>query len=78
MSTLPKAVQEAVLVHSTSMEDQIKIRGYDFNKGVDYEALFQSYKTIGFQATNLSKAIEEVNKMVIISYLQLVFIFIFF
>lgn len=41
-----------------------EVRGYDFNKGVDYDALFKMYKTMGFQATNLSLAIDEINRMV--------------
>ncbi|KAH3760885.1 deoxyhypusine synthase [Pelomyxa schiedti] len=39
------------------------VRGYDFNKGLDYDALFASMKFSGFQATNLGLAIEEINKM---------------
>lgn len=37
---------------------------YDFNKGVDYSALMQSYVTMGFQGTNLGEAIEEIKRMV--------------
>tara|TARA_Y100000310_G_C20701159_1_gene830006 strand:+ start:7011 stop:8000 length:990 start_codon:yes stop_codon:yes gene_type:complete len=40
------------------------VRGYDFNEGVDYEGLIGSFKTVGFQATHLSRAIEIVNKMI--------------
>jgi deoxyhypusine synthase len=40
------------------------IRGYDFNKGVNYEEIFKSYATTGLQASNLSKAIEVVNEMI--------------
>ena len=39
------------------------VRGYDFNKGVDYDKLFQSLETTGFQATQLAKAIDVINKM---------------
>src|SRR3989338_4857326 len=38
-------------------------RGYDFNQGVDFDKLMQSYLTTGFQATNLGMAVEEINKM---------------
>ncbi|MEM3113133.1 MAG: deoxyhypusine synthase [Candidatus Pacearchaeota archaeon] len=41
----------------------IKIKGYDFNKGVNYAELIKSFNSMGFQATNFSKAIEIVNKM---------------
>jgi len=37
------------------------IKGYDFNKGVNYEEIFKSYATTGLQAYNLSKAIDIVN-----------------
>ena len=40
------------------------IKGYDFNSGIDYDRLFASFKTTGFQAANLGEAIEEVKKMV--------------
>src|SRR3989344_2237495 len=39
------------------------VKGYDFDKGLDYEKLIDSYATTGFQATNLSKAIEIIKKM---------------
>ena len=41
-----------------------KVKGYDFNQGVDYHALLQSYKYSGFQATNFGLAVEEINKMI--------------
>lgn len=40
------------------------IKGYDFNKGVNYEEMFKSYATTGLQAYNLSKAIDIVNEMI--------------
>ena len=39
------------------------IKGYDFNQGVDYDKLIESYATTGFQASHLAKAIEIINKM---------------
>ena len=43
-----------VYVESTKkLEDGIKVQGYDFNKGLDYEAVFKSYIHTGFQATSL-------------------------
>ncbi|MEK6891330.1 MAG: deoxyhypusine synthase [Nanoarchaeota archaeon] len=41
----------------------VKIKGYDFNKGVNYSEIVKSFSSTGFQATQLSKAIEIVNKM---------------
>lgn len=51
--------QEAVLVKSEKLDDDTpKVHGYDFNNGIDYEKLMDSYLTTGFQATNLGLAIE--------------------
>lgn len=41
----------------------LAIKGYDFNQGIDYDKLIDSYMTTGFQATHLSKAIEIIKKM---------------
>lgn len=40
------------------------IKGYDFNDGIDYDQIFQSYSNMGFQSSNLGKAIEIINKMI--------------
>ena len=61
--SLPASVTDAVLVTSTTPTSE-KIKGYDFNQGIDYQALFASYKTTGFQASSLALAIEEINRMV--------------
>lgn len=37
--------------------------GYDFNQGVNYHELFESYKHSGFQATNFGLAVDEITKM---------------
>ena len=59
------AVRGAVLVESEKLEGVCdKVSGYDFNKGVDFEALLNTYKYTGFQATSVGKAIDEINKMV--------------
>lgn len=39
------------------------VKGYNFDEGVDFGKLIDSFATTGFQATNLAKAIEIVNKM---------------
>ncbi len=41
----------------------VVIKGYDFNKGLDYEEIVKSFSGGGFQASNLSKAIEIVREM---------------
>jgi deoxyhypusine synthase len=40
------------------------IKGYDFNKGINYEEIIKTFSSSGFQASNFSKAIEIVNKMI--------------
>mmetsp|Transcript_43493 Transcript_43493/g.102150 ORF Transcript_43493/g.102150 Transcript_43493/m.102150 type:complete len:374 (+) Transcript_43493:270-1391(+) len=63
MSTAPPAT-DAVLVQSVDMpEGAIKVQGYDFNKGVDHNALLDSFYTSGFQATNFGLAVEEIQRM---------------
>lgn len=42
----------------------INVKGYDFNDGVNYEKIFFHLASTGFQATNLARAIEIVNKMI--------------
>ncbi|HPD81804.1 MAG TPA: deoxyhypusine synthase [Candidatus Pacearchaeota archaeon] len=44
--------------------DGVIIEGYDFNKGVDYEKIIDSFSKTGFQASNLSQAIDIVNEMI--------------
>ncbi len=62
---LPASVADAVLVSSTKLPaDTPIVRGYDFNQGVDFPALLRSYKHMGFQATNLALAMDEINRMV--------------
>lgn len=57
--------QAAVFVPSVNIADEaIKIRGPDFNEAHTLDALLQSYATIGFQASGLTRAIEIVEKMV--------------
>lgn len=59
---IPEIAADAVLVKSEKLESPTVV-GYDFNGGVDYSKLLDAYLTTGFQATNLAKAIEEVEKM---------------
>ena len=41
-----------------------KIKGYNFSKGVNWDEIIGSFKSQGFQASHLSKAIEITNEMV--------------
>lgn len=63
---VPNSVSSAVFVKSndTMIDKTQKVEGFDFNKGVDYDKIFDSYKYIGFQATNLGRAIDTVNAMI--------------
>jgi len=64
ITILPDQLQENVLCASTEMpEGSVTIEGYDFNDGVDYHKLLQSYIRTGFQATNFGLAVEELNRM---------------
>ena len=40
------------------------VKGYDFSSGLDYKKLVKSFSTSGFQASNLGKAIDIINKMI--------------
>lgn len=57
--------EDAVFVPSKELPKSTpQVTGYDFNKGIDYHRIFQSYKTSGFQATNFGLAVDEINKMI--------------
>jgi deoxyhypusine synthase len=52
--------KEAVFAKSSLHNSEFKateVCGYDFNLGIDYEKILDSYLTTGFQATHLAKAI---------------------
>ncbi|GAB5367277.1 hypothetical protein AAMO2058_001216400 [Amorphochlora amoebiformis] len=54
----------AVLVESVEMpKDVPACRGFDFNKGLDYEGMFKSFITHGFQATHFGLAVNQINQM---------------
>lgn len=61
----PVIAKEAVLVASDKLpEDTPVVSGYDFNNGINYDLILQSYLKSGFQATNFGKAVQEIDKMV--------------
>jgi deoxyhypusine synthase len=61
---VPGLAAEAVLQASEEMPAGSEpVRGYDFNKGLDWPALMASFSTMGFQATQLALAVEEVRRM---------------
>lgn len=65
MATEPQIAKEAVLVASSKLPDDTpQVQGYDWNIGINYEQLLDSYVNSGFQATNFGKAVNEINRMV--------------
>lgn len=62
MEETERISREAILKESKEV-DGLDIAGYDFNDGVDYEKILDSFSTTGFQASHFSKAVEIVEKM---------------
>lgn len=63
--TEQKIGKDAVLRKSEKLPDETPIvKGYEWNKGIDYNQLLGSYLHSGFQATNFGLAVNEINKMV--------------
>eukprot|EP00123_Amoebidium_parasiticum_P003432 comp14728_c0_seq1/m.11121 comp14728_c0_seq1/g.11121 ORF comp14728_c0_seq1/g.11121 comp14728_c0_seq1/m.11121 type:complete len:373 (-) comp14728_c0_seq1:185-1303(-) len=62
--TAPEVSQAAVFMRSSVPENADTVVGYDFSQGVDYEKMFKSYLTTGYQATSLAQAINEINRMI--------------
>ena len=52
------------LLRTSNEINGISIKGYDFNDGVDFAKLLKSFSTTGFQASNLAKAGDIINKMI--------------
>jgi len=60
--TTEKIARENILRESEEVEG-ITIKGYDFDNGVSYEKIIDSYATTGAQASNLAEAIRIIKKM---------------
>ncbi len=58
-----KTSRESIFKESKEI-DGISIQGYDFNQGVDYDKVLDSFISTGFQASHFGKAIKIVNKMI--------------
>ena len=71
-AALPEFVKQNLFVKSAPNEKEFntKVEGYQFSKPdesgskVDYHALLESFRTSGFQATNVALAVEQINEMV--------------
>ena len=58
---IPQELQQNVLKKTTlDLSNTEIIKGYDFNEGINYEKMFKMYSNMGFQATYLGEAIEEI------------------
>ncbi len=55
--------KERILKKSEEPSNLIAIKGYDFNKKPDFKEFLESYKTTGFQASNMHDAIEVIKQM---------------
>eukprot|EP00041_Stephanoeca_diplocostata_P010297 m.163439 g.163439 ORF g.163439 m.163439 type:complete len:364 (-) comp18102_c0_seq2:380-1471(-) len=63
-SKVPEKAQDAVLVGSEEMPPgSEEVAGYDFNAGVNYHALLESFAKTGYQATNFGDAVKEIRRM---------------
>lgn len=64
-SNEPVVAKDAVLVSSDKLPEGTPIvQGYEWNNGINYSKLLESYTHSGFQATNFGLAVKEINKMV--------------
>ena len=41
----------------------LDVKGYDFNRGINYSEIIKSFKTTGAQSSNLAEAIEIIREM---------------
>eukprot|EP01130_Rhizamoeba_saxonica_P011171 TRINITY_DN4625_c0_g1_i2.p1 TRINITY_DN4625_c0_g1~~TRINITY_DN4625_c0_g1_i2.p1 ORF type:complete len:250 (-),score=61.27 TRINITY_DN4625_c0_g1_i2:415-1164(-) len=58
-------VKANLLGPSANMPDTAEVvKGYDFNEEFDFSNLMATFRHMGFQATNVGLAIEEINKMI--------------
>lgn len=51
---------------STMPADSTIIKGYDFNEGINYDALLDQYMSTGFQASHFAQAVQQINTMLTI------------
>ena len=63
-------IQENILLTSKCIlpDDPIEIKGYDFADGLNWNAFFNSFQTMGFQASLFYGACKTVDEMVTRSF----------
>ena len=61
----PDLAKNAVLQKTTNdlRATSEVVKGYDFNQGINYSEMLSNFSKIGFQASNFSKAVDEINDM---------------
>ncbi len=59
-----EAIARKNLLRESNELNGTPIQGYDFNQGVNYEKLLESFASMGYQATHFSKAKEIIQKMI--------------
>lgn len=66
ISKLPEVVRDGLFQRNTvnPCEGMMKIQGYDFNQGVDYEKILKTYIHSGCQAAYVGQAIQIINQMI--------------
>ena len=57
-----KIARENILRQSEEAEGET-VKGYDFNNGVDFKKILDSYSTTGAQATNFAEAVDIIKEM---------------
>ena len=59
-----ESVARKNVLRKGSEAEGIAVKGYDFDKGVDYNEIVRSFSSTGFQASLLAKAVDITNKMI--------------
>jgi len=55
--------RDSIFKKSNDPKGRPKIRGYDFESGLDFDRFLESYRFTGFQASNLGKAVDIIRRM---------------
>lgn len=63
MRNQPQTVKDLAKKISDDIDFKEEVKGHDFNTSFKLQDLIKSYKTTGFQGTNLYRAIEEIERM---------------
>ena len=67
LSALKTATASVLLRSAPVPENSVTVKGPDFNQQLTLHELLENYSRIGFQAHSVGKAIEIINKMVLIT-----------